>query len=388
MTELPRALTRWMEAQERVDALRNEALRRGGRAFADLAYANSYDGPAPEALAALRTAVDAARTLALQYTPYGGATVARRLVAEALRDSHGATFEYRDVVLTPGAMAALNVLFRSVRREGEASEVVVITPCWLDYPLYLENLGLVPRLVPLDRRTLRLDLPAIEAALGPHTRAVVISQPANPTGLLYSEEELRALAGLLERSPSRPLLISDECHRDLVFAPHAFVSPLAFYDASCVVYSFGKRLFLQGQRLGYAAVSPCHPERRAYARTLEQLTRVMGFCTPTALMQHAVGDLMRVPTALDPVAARRARVLRGLAEAGYEVVPSQATFFVYPRAPGGDAYAFAARLAEKGVFVLPSTVFHDEGHFRISFTANDEMLDRALSVLGEARASA
>jgi aspartate aminotransferase len=388
VTELPPALTRWLSAQERVDELRARALRHGGRAFADLAYANSYDGPPPEALAALRSAVDAARSLALQYTPYGGATVPRRLVAEALRGSHGLPFDHRDVVLTPGAMAALNVVFRAVRRDDEASEVVVVTPCWLDVPLYLENLGLVPRLVPLDRRTLRLDLGVIEAALSPRTRALVLSQPANPTGLLYDGGELRALAALLERSPARPLLVSDECHRDLVFEPHAFVSPAAFYDATCVVYSFGKRLFLQGQRLGYAAVSPRHPERRALARTLERLTRVMGFCTPTALMQLAVGDLLRVPSGLALIARRRARVLAGLAAAGYDVVPSQATFFVYPRAPGGDDVAFVDRLGAQGVFVLPAAVFHDEGRFRLSFTASDVMLDRALSVLHDVRAAA
>jgi aspartate aminotransferase len=377
-----------MDAQERVDELRARALRHGGRAFADLAYANSYDGPPPEALAALRSAVDAARTLALQYTPYGGATVPRRLVAESLRESHGAPFDFRDVVLTPGAMAALNVVFRAVRLDTERSEVIVVTPCWLDVPLYLENLGLAPRLVPLDRRTLRLDLGAIEAALGPRTRAVVLSQPANPTGLLYDARELGELAALLERSETRPLLVSDECHRDLVFAPHAFVSPASFYDATCVVYSFGKRLFLQGQRLGYAAVSPRHPQRRELARTLERLTRVMGFCTPTALMQLAVGDLLRVPSNLGLIAGRRERVLASLVEAGYDVVPSQATFFVYPRAPGGDDLAFVERLGAKGVFVLPAAVFHDEGRFRLSFTASDDMLDRALAVLTQERAAA
>jgi aspartate aminotransferase len=388
VTELSPALTRLLAAQERVDALRTEALRRGGRDFADLAYANSYDGPAPEALAALRSAVDAAGSLALQYTPYGGTTVSRRLVAEGLRESHGAPFEFKDVILTPGAMAALNIAFRSVRHDDEASEVVVVTPCWLDYPLYLENLGLVPRLVPVDRRTLRLDLAAVEAALSPRTRALVLSQPANPTGLVYGADELHELGQLLARVPGRPLLISDECHRDLVFAPHTFVSPAAHYDATCVIYSFGKRLFLQGQRLGYAAVSPRHPERRAFARKLGQLTRVMGFCTPTALMQLALGDLLRVPSGLGAIATRRERTLAGLADAGYDVVPSQATFFVYPRAPGGDDFAFADRLGREGVFVLPSAVFHDEGHFRISFTATDEMLERALGVLRATRASA
>jgi aspartate aminotransferase len=383
LTAFSPALNRLLAPQEQVDALRTEALKHGGRSFADLAYANSYDGPPPEAVAALRQAIDAAGSLALQYTPYGGTTVARRLVAESLRDSHQEAFALKDVVLTPGAMAALNIVFRSVRRDAEQSEVIVITPCWLDYPLYLENLGLVPRLVPLDARTMRLDLPAIEAALTPRTRAIVLSQPGNPTGLIYGRDELAQLGQLLSGAPSRPLLISDECHRDLVFAPHEFVPPSAFYDRTCVVYSFGKMLFLQGQRLGYVAVSPRHPERQTVARQFEQLTRIMGFCTPTALMQLAVGDLLRIRPALDGIKRRRDRALAGLVEAGFEVVPSQATFFLYPRAPGGDDHTFVTRLARRGVFVLPAGIFHHQGHFRLSFTASDDMLDRALKVIGE-----
>jgi aspartate aminotransferase len=384
MKGLSARLTQLLAVQERIDALRDEAVRHGGRNFADLAYANAYDGPAPGALDALRRALNSSDSLALQYTPYGGATVARRLVAESLRASHDGGFHLRDVVLTPGAMAALNLLFRAVREDGEGgNEVIILTPCWIDYPLYLENLGLTPRFVAVDRQTMRLDLAAIEAALTSRTRAIVMSQPANPSGVIYGEDELRGLADLLNRAPSRPLLVSDECHRNVVFAPHEFVSPLAFYDSTCVVYSFGKNLLLQGQRLGYAAVSPRHPERKAFAQLLERLTRIMGFCTPTALMQHAIGDLINVTPTFVEVERRRARTITALTAAGYDIVPSQATFFLYPAAPGGDDFAFTERVVKKGVMVLPSAIFHHEGHFRIALTASDEMLDRALTVLGE-----
>jgi len=381
------ALSERLEAllapQERVDSLRDEAMRRAGSSLADLAYANSHDGASPEALAALRDALAPERPLDLQYTPYGGGTVPRRLAAEALSASHGERYQFRDIILTPGAMAALNVVFRSL---GPGAEVLVVTPCWLDYPLYLENLGLTAKLVPVDKRTLRLDLPAIEAALSPRTRAIILSQPANPTGLLYGAEELQGLGAVLMRAPTRPLLISDECHRDFTLAPHQFVSPVAFYDESCVVYSFGKSLFLQGQRLGYVAVCPRHPERRPYARLLERLMRVTGFCTPTALMQLALGNLAQLRPALAKLEERRARALDGLTKADYAVTPSQATFFLYPRTPGGDDFAFTERLARRGVLVLPADVFHHQGHFRISLTARDDMLDRALTVLAEERA--
>jgi aspartate aminotransferase len=373
-------LEQLLAPQERVDALRDEATRRGGARLVDLAYANSHDGVPAPVLAALREALDGGRALDLQYTPYGGATVPRRLVAESLRASHGEPFHFRDVVLTPGAMAGLNLLLRSLE---PASEVVVVTPCWLDYPLYLANLGLRAILVPVDARTLRLDLPALEAALGPRTRAVLLSQPANPTGLLYRPDELVALAGLLARAPHPPLLISDECHRDYVLPPATFVSPLASYERTCLVHSFGKALLLQGQRTGFVAVSPRHPERRPLARTLERLMRVTGFCAPTALMQQALGALLELRPDLGRLGARRERALQALEASGYQVVPSQGTFFLYPRTPGGDDFAFTERLARRGVLVLPAAVFHHRGHFRIALTASDEALDRALGVLAE-----
>jgi aspartate aminotransferase len=264
-------------------------------------------------------------------------------------------------------------------------EVIVVTPCWLDVPLYLANLGLGARLVPVHPRTLRLDLGALEAALGPATRAVILSQPANPTGQLYGDEELAALGSLLSRAPAPPLLVSDECHRDFVLPPARFQSPVAHYDRTCVVYSFGKRLFLQGQRTGYVAVSPRHPERREYARLLERLMRVTGLCTPTALMQQALGALLALRPSVEVYARRRERALAALERAGYDVVPSQGTFFLYPRTPGGDDLAFTERLARRGVLVLPAPVFHHRGHFRIALTARDEALDRALDVLGELR---
>ena len=382
MIPLSDSLDELLAIQERVDRLRAEATRTVGSALCDLAYANSYDGPPPEAVAALRAVLDSGRALDLQYTPYGGATCARRLVATALSTSHGIQFHFRDVVLTPGAMAALNIVFRSLV-DGSAGEVLVVTPCWLDYPLYLMNLGLQPRFVPVDPRTLHLDLSRISAAITPNTRALVVSQPANPTGVLYDADELRALSELLSRAPSRPLLVSDECHRDFVFPPHEFVSPLTYYDHACVIYSFGKSLFMQGQRIGYVAVSPQHPERAAYGKLLERIARTTGFCTPTALMQQALGDLIELKPNLEPLQHRRSRALKALHDGGYEVLPSQATFFLYPKTPQGDDFAFIERLAKAGVLLLPAPLFHHRGHFRMSLTASSDMLERALGVLAQ-----
>jgi aspartate aminotransferase len=291
------------------------------------------------------------------------------------------------VVLTPGAMAALNVVFRAAA-ETAGGEVVVVSPCWLDYPLYLENLGLRCVFVPALPHSLRLDLPAIARALGPATRAVILSQPANPAGLLYSREELAGLAQVLAAAQAPPLLISDECHRELVFDRSAFVSPAQLYDHTVVVHSFGKTLMAQGQRIGYVAVSPRMPEAATTALVLTEYCRVMGFCTPTALMQLALRDLVDYRPELSWLKARRDRAYAQLTAAGLHVPPSDGTFFLYPEAPGGDDRAWCERLAELGVLVLPSSFFHQRGRFRISLTATDSALARGLGRICELVAAA
>lgn len=382
IAHLPARLERHLELQRWFDRVRDVAVARSGSAFCDLSWANVQDGTPAVVRDAIRAAVDSPRALDLQYTPYGGATITRRLVARALQQTTGLAFGYRHVVLTPGAMAALNVVFRATA-ETAGGEVVVVSPCWLDYPLYLENLGLRCVFVPALARSLRLDLPAIEQALSPKTRAVILSQPANPAGLVYTRQELQGLAQILQAAPARPLLISDECHRELVFDRAAFVSPAQLYDHTVVVHSFGKTLMAQGQRIGYVAVSPRMPEAVATARVLTDYCRIMGFCTPTALMQLALRDLVDYRPELSWLRARRDRAYARLTAAGLHVPPSDGTFFLYPEAPSGDDRAFCERLAEHGVLVLPSSFFHQRGRFRISLTASDDVLDRGLARICE-----
>jgi aspartate aminotransferase len=377
---LSTGIEHYLSGQERFDRLHRATRLRVGKRLCDLSYANSYDGPPTEVRRAIRECLDRDRTLDLQYTPYGGSTTTRRLIARQLSATHGRRFGWRDVVLTPGAMAALSVLFRLVRRDGERNEVIVLTPCWMDYPLYLSNLGMTPVMIPPAESLRDLNIEGIARALTPYTRAVVVTQPGNPIGTLHSRERLTELGALLAVSSSQPLLISDECHRDIIFAPSLYSSPSEYYDRTCIVYSFGKSLFMQGQRIGYAAVSPGMADHDAIAGQLERLCRAMGYCTPTSLMQVAIRALLTVRPDLEPIRRRLKRVLERLRSSGYEAVTSDGTFFLYVRSPYEDDFEFVERLADRSVLVLPSSIFHQRGYFRISLTASDEMVERALPI--------
>jgi len=376
---------RYLKAQERFDDIAARAFRRFGPRLADLSYANAYDGPDDRVLSAIRRALDEAKDLDFQYTPYGGKTTTRRLIASQLGQLSELSFNYRDIVLTPGAMAALNVAFRALF-DG-TSELIVLTPCWLDYPLYLENLGIPFRFVPLGPDK-HLDLQAISDAVTERTRGIIFSNPGCPSGVLLGRDELAKLSNLLgtleARHGTEIYMIGDEVHRDITWGETPFHSVLTCHPRSVSIYSFGKALFLQGQRIGYVAVSPKMPERVALRELLQQTVRRMGFCTPTNLMQRAVVHLLDHRPPLEEITGRQKSVRAALGNLGYEVCDADATFFVYAKAPVADDMAFAEHLGSLGVLVLPSSVFHEAGYFRISVTARVTAIEQSFAAFGAA----
>ena len=374
-----RTLEPLLEPQERLERLIAATFRRFGPRMVDLSFANPADGPGEEVLSILAGATAESKGLSLQYTAIAGRTSARRAVAARLTEQLSLPFDYRDIVLTSGAMPALNIACRALF--GPADEVIVLTPAWQDYPVYLRNLNIPYRLVRL-RSDKHLDVDAIRAAIGPATRGVLLSQPCCPTGVVYSRDEVDALAGALTEAERRfgaaIDIVSDEVHRDVVWGRRAFHSPLESYDRSVSIYSFGKAFAIQGQRVGYIAVSPRMPHLDDVRNTIERSVRVMGFGHPTSIMQRAVLDLVDCSPSVEALARKQAAVRRALRAYGYDVCDGNATFYVYVKCPIDDDFRFAELLASRGVLVVPSTLFHDPGYVRLSLTASEQAIAAAL----------
>jgi aspartate aminotransferase len=278
----------------------------------------------------------------------------------------------------------LQIALRAAGRSGD--EVVFPVPCWLDYPLYIRALGLRPVPVPLVPGTFELDAAAIAAAMSERTCAVLLSHPANPTGRNYGTAQLAALADAMMQAEEwlgcEVTLIADETHRD--FTPAGgYHSAAKLWERTVTVYSFGKYHFIQGQRLGYAAVSPRHPARNLVAAELARWTRIMGIATPTSLMQRAVPRLLALRHDHSWLARLRQRFVEQLSDDGYTLVVPDSTLFVYVQTPPGydDDFDFITDLATEGVLVLPAPVFHHSGYFRLSLTGSEPMVEGALSVL-------
>jgi aspartate aminotransferase len=381
---IPPELEVLLEPLERFESIRRKAARLGGH-LADLSYANPYEGVHESVRSVLKETLDDERLLDLQYSPFGGQTLIRRAVADALRESHGIDFAWGDIVLTPGAMGALHLALRTAGDPG--GEVIIPVPCWLDYPLYVLHAGLTPVIVHLEPPRFDLDAAAVANSVSSKTCGLLLSHPANPTGRNYTAAALSELSGAVERAASRHgcsvTLIADETHRD--FAPSgSYASAASRFERTVIVYSFGKYHFMQGQRIGYAAVSPKHPDRDRVATEMGRWTRITGLCTPTSVMQRAVPRLLELRHDLGWLAHARERVVTGLLRAGHSVVQPDATLFVYVRNPTeADDFEFVERLVARGVLVLPAPVFHHDGYVRLSLTGSQQMLDRALEALSD-----
>jgi aspartate aminotransferase len=374
-----------LESQERLDRLITSSFRRFGPRLVDLSFANPADGPSDDVLSILARATAESKGLSLQYTPIAGRTSTRRAVAAQLARRFALPFDAHDIIMTAGAMPALNIVSRGLF--GPADEVLVLTPAWQDYPLYLRNLNIPIRLVPL-RSDKHFDLEAIRSAIGPATRGVLFSQPCCPTGVVYSREEIEGLAAMLTGAEARfgtPIyIVSDEVHRDVAWGALPVHSPLQSYSRSVSIYSFGKAFAIQGQRVGYIAVSPRMPDLDEVRTTIERCVRVMGFGHPTSIMQRAVMDLLDLTPGVTALARSQRTVRRALSSNGYQVCDADASFYVYVKSPIADDFQFAELLASRGVLVVPSTMFHDPGYFRLSLTARESALVSALPVFAAA----
>lgn len=319
----------------------------------------------------------------LRYSPFGGFTSVRRQVAQRLAQQHHLEYHYRDVVLTPGATAALALTVGELLRPPD--HAVLISPSWMDYPLYLRRHGIAYTYSP-SAPDKHLDVNAIEDAWTPHTRALIISNPASPTGICYRDGEIHALADLLHRLGQRtgrpPLLINDETHRDQVWRGVASTAA-GRYPHTVTVYSFSKAWQMQGERIGYAAVHPGHHDRDNLRRELAAGMRSSGFTAPAAIAQHLVTRLNTYIPPLAKLAELQRHARQRLTHAGYTVVEAEATTFVYVGAPTGDSLADARRATDHGVLLMPSELFHEPGYLRLALNVDREPLDHALDILAE-----
>jgi aspartate aminotransferase len=354
------------------------AKRAGDPAIADLVFGNPHEMPIPAYVAALARHVQPQNKDWFAYKM--SEPLATRTVAAALRARTGLEFSPDDIFMTNGGFAAIAASLRAT--VGPGDEVIFLSPPWFFYELLIQATGATPVRVRLSPPSFALDGAALAEAITPRTRAVIVNTPHNPSGHIMGPAELALLASVLRDASQRIgreiALLSDEAYWKITFDQQLAHSPAQYYPNTFVLYSYGKQLLAPGQRIGYIALPPTMPGRAALRETIMLAQCATGFAFPNALLQHALPDIDPLCVELAPLERRRDRVLAALAGLGYETVRPSGTFYVLVRSPLADDLAFVDRLADHDTYVLPGTLVELPGWFRISLTANDEMIERSL----------
>jgi aspartate aminotransferase len=354
------------------------------RPVSDFAAGNPQEGTLPELVAALQ------RWSVPQESGWFAYKMpdqrAREVAAAALRARLDLPLETEDVFLARGASGGLATTLQAVIDPGD--EVIFLSPPWFFYEAMILAAGGTPVRVRVDPATFDLDVPAIAAALGPRTRAVIVNTPNNPTGKIYPPATLERLAAALSEATARhgrPIyLISDEAYSRTLFDGNRFQTPGRFYPRSFLLHTYSKSALAPGQRLGCVALAPGMPERDQVGRALMLAGMMSGTGAPDAVMQYALPDIEPLSIDLAHLQRKRDRVVAALCAQGYALHVPEATFYLLPRSPLPDDAAFAAWLAERDVYVMPGRAVEMPGYFRLSLTASDAMIDRALPVFAEA----
>ncbi|WP_104042663.1 aminotransferase class I/II-fold pyridoxal phosphate-dependent enzyme [Arthrobacter sp. ZGTC412] len=365
---------------QRVDAYLGRAMyrRKSQSDGCDFTFGNPHQMPADRYVNTLRDALTPQHDQWFAYQTNGEA--AREAAAESLQRLLDVPFRPEDIYLTTGGFAAIALALKTVADPSD--EVIYSLPPWFLYePLILEA-GLVPVKVKVNTPTFDLDLDAIGAAITERTRVVIVNSPNNPTGRIYPPELLRRLAEVLETASARIgrriYLVSDEAYNRIVFDGLRFHSPVEFYAHTLLAYSYGKTHLSPGQRVGYLALPPTMPHRDEMRPAITGLQVAMGWIYPNALLQHALPELEKFSIDVSQLQRRRDRLMEALGGMGYRLHRPEGTFYLYVTSPLPDDEAFTETLVRRDVLVFPGALFETPGFFRISLTANEDMIERSL----------
>lgn len=338
------------------------------------------EGPAD----VVRAAADALLDGRNQYPPLTGVPELRQAVAGANRRFWGLEIDPdAGVVVTSGATEALAACLMAVLDPGD--EIVLIEPLYDTYLPVVRLLGAVPRLVRLQPPGWDLPRAEFAAAFGPRTKAVMLNTPMNPTGKVFTPEELGFIAGLLQQHDA--LAICDEVYEHLVFAParHVPLMTLPGMAERCLrIGSAGKTFSLTGWKVGYISGPPSLVS--VVAKAHQNLT----FTTAPNLQRAVAMGLAKHDAYFDglaaDLAAKRNRLSGGLRQIGFDTLRTDGSYFVIADFGGfgfdGDDLAFCRHITEQaGVAAIPVSAFYEDAAprqwIRFAFCKRDDVLDEA-----------
>lgn len=322
------------------------------------------------------------------YTPGPGLVAASKAVAESLNRRFGTDYGASELYMTCGAAASISIVLHSIiNPELEDNEVIVFTPYFPEYRVWIEMAGAKLMELPVDPTSFLPDIALLAAALTKNTRAVLINSPHNPTGVVYPPDLLSKMADVLRQANARfgssIQLISDEPYRELVYASADTGTPTvawvpSIYEHTLVCYSYSKSLSLPGERIGWVLVPTTHPDHDVLVPTIAGSGRKLGFVCAPSLFQRVLIDCVDTIPNLRDYQHNRDLLCSHLSMLGFHVIQPEGAFYLWFESPDGDDRGFAKRARAYDVYVVPSQSFGLGGWLRLGYCCSRATAERSL----------
>ena len=303
------------------------------------------------------------------YMSNAGYEDVRETVAASLNERFGTHLNLTNIIMTVGAAGGMNVVFRAMLNPGD--EVITFSPYFLEYNNYVANYN--GRLIALEPNTtdLQANIEDLERKITPKTKALIINNPNNPTGVVYSEATIRKIASILEQKQkefgTQIFIISDEPYRELAYDGVEVPFITKYYDNTIVGYSFSKSLSLPGERIGYLVIPDEADDAEQMKAALSIATRVLGFVNAPSLMQRAVARCINEKCDVASYDRNRKALYDGLVKLGFECVEPQGAFYLFVKSPVPDEKVFCEAAKKYNILFVPGSSFKCPGYVRIAY---------------------
>ena len=343
--------------------------------------------PAPAAVEqAIRDILTDTPSLAIHgYTSAVGDLATRQAIADDLNERYNAGVAPEDLFIGCGAAPELVSVFRALAVPG--AEILAVAPYFPEYKPFVECAGATFKVVPPDVPGFQIKLEAVAEMITENTVAIILNSPNNPAGTVYTRKTLEELATLLtEKSAAygHPIyIVADEPYRELVYGGVEVPFIPNIYPNTVVCYSYSKSLSLPGERIGYVYVPKRAQDSGALYAAIAGAARAAGHVCAPSLLQKVVARCAKLRPDLESYDRNRRTLYEGLTALGYEVAKPDGAFYLFVKAPGGDANAFSEKAKQKDLLVVPGDGFGCPGYFRVCYCVSYDMIVRSLPVFGE-----
>lgn len=314
------------------------------------------------------------------YTSAQGDAGLRKKLAEYINEKHGTTLTADNFYITVGAAASLTISLKALAEPDD--EFIVFAPFFPEYKVFVEMTGSKLVIVNSRPEDFQLDLDAFEAAVTEHTKGVILNSPNNPSGVVITEDCIRAMCEILEKKQKEYgheiFLIADEPYRELVYGDVFVPYLMNYYDNTIVCYSYSKSLSLPGERLGYIAVSDKAKDWKDIYAAVCGAGRVLGFVCAPSLFQHVIERCIGQTSDISIYKKNRDLLCEALTEYGYRCIKPDGAFYLFVEALEEDAKAFSDKAKEYELLLVPADSFGTPGFVRISYCVSTEQIQNAL----------